>query len=68
MSLKAFHILFVAVCVLFSLGFAYWAITEYRTTHETALLVCGIFSLAGGAGMVVYGRWFLHKLRGVSYL
>lgn len=68
MSLKAFHIFFVVVCVLFSLGFGYWAITEYRTTREKTLLVCGILSLVGAGAMGVYGRWFLNKLRGVSYL
>ncbi len=68
MSLKAFHIVFVVACVMLSLGFAYWAISEYRTTHDAALLVCGILSIVGAGGMLVYGKWFLHKLRGVSYL
>jgi DNA-binding transcriptional regulator of glucitol operon len=68
MSLKAFHIVFVAICVLLSLGFGYWAITEYRRTHEGALLACGVLSIAGAAALIVYGRWFLRKLRGVSYL
>jgi len=68
MSLKTFHLVFVLVCVLFSLGFGYWAMTEYRTTREGSLLACGVFSIAGAGAMVVYGRWFLRKLKGVSYL
>jgi len=68
MSLKAFHIFFVCISTLLALGFACWAISEYRVTQETALLVCGIGSVVGAGAMVVYGRWFLKKLRGVSYL
>lgn len=68
MSLKAFHIVFVTVCVILALGFGGWAIQQWTQRHELASLIAGIGSLLGAAAMVVYGRWFLRKLQGVSYL
>ena len=68
MSLKAFHIVFVFVSTLLSLGFGVWAIMEYRSSGDVAALVCGIGSFAGGVGLMFYGRWFLRKLQWVSYL
>ncbi len=67
-SLKAFHIFFVLVSTLLSLGFGAWAIRLYRTDEQIASLAIGVVSLAGGVALMVYGRWFLKKLQSVSYL
>lgn len=68
MSLKAFHIIFVVFSTLTALGFGFWAIRHYRVSGEQAALIAGIGSFMGGAVLIVYGRWFLRKLKGVSYL
>ena len=68
MSLKTFHIVFVAVSTMLALGFGAWAIRDYRAHGELASLVLGIGSLLGSVVLVGYGRWFLRKLKGVSYL
>ena len=68
MSLKAFHIAFVTVSTLLTIGFGAWAIVRYRHQGETLLLLGGIGSLVGTVALVVYGRWFLKKLKGVGYL
>lgn len=68
MSLKAFHILFVIICVAFTVGFGFWAIREYQRAGELATLLMGIGSFAAALGLLVYGRYFLRKLREVSYL
>jgi len=68
MSLKAFHIVFVVFSTLTAIGFGFWAIRHYRTTGEQAALFVGISSLLGGGVLIIYGRWFLRKLKGVSYL
>ena len=68
MSLKAFHIVFVMVSTLLALGFGAWAVRDYRSAGETASLVIGVGSLIGAGVLVWYGRWFLRKLKGVSYL
>jgi hypothetical protein len=68
MSLKAFHIVFIVLSTLFSLGFGDWAIGNYNRAGEVASLVIGILSLVGAVSLVVYGRWFWKKLRGISWL
>ena len=68
MSLKAFHIVFVAVSTLLCVGFGVWAIAEYRSHGDPGTLVAGVGSLSASLALVWYGRWFLRKLKGVSYL
>ncbi len=68
MSLKAFHIVFVGISMLLCLGFGVWAIFEYRSAGDAAALICGIGSFVGCVALLIYGRWFLRKLKGVSYL
>jgi len=68
MSLKAFHIVFVTISTILCIGFGWWAIRDYNLNQETMSLVFGSLSLAGAIALVIYGRWFLRKLKGVSYL
>jgi len=68
MSLKAFHILFVVVSTLFAIGFALWGIHEYRVGGKVESLVLAGLSLLGAIALLIYGRWFLKKLKGVGYL
>jgi hypothetical protein len=69
MSLKAFHILFVIVSTALALGFGLWCVRRYTagegTTGELGL---GIASLILSVGLVCYGKYFLRKLKHISYL
>ena len=56
MSLKLFHIVFVALSMLLSLGCGIWGLFN----QQVAL---GIASLAASAGLCVYGNYFLGKMR-----
>ena len=68
MSLKAFHIVFVLVSTLLAGGFGAWSIREFRSDGSTSTLVIGICSLLACVALIVYGRWFLRRLKGISYL
>lgn len=68
MSLKAFHIVFVIVSTLLAALFGVWAVRDFRAEGETVSLVMAIGSFVCAVGLVVYGRWFLRKLKKVSYL
>jgi hypothetical protein len=68
MSLKAFHLLFVAVSAMLGVGFGAWAIADYRHSGSAGSLWWGIGSLIGTVALIGYGRWFLKKLKGVGYL
>jgi hypothetical protein len=68
MSLKAFHIAFICLSIILALGFGIWELSGYTTSGEGEQLAFGLLSLAGGAGLIVYGIRFLRKLKNVSYL
>ncbi len=66
MSLKAFHLLFVAVCVVLAIGVAWWGLRDYRASHSDSSLYLGVGCVAAAVVMAVYGRWFLRKSRHLS--
>ncbi len=68
MSLKAFHIVFVTIAALLCVGFGVWAIRNYQAHGDALSMAAGIGSLAVAVVLVVYGRWFLRKLKWVSLL
>ena len=68
MSLKSFHIVFVTCAVLFSAWFGYWALQDFQTSGDGLMLTLCLSSFLAAGGLVIYGVWFLKKLRGWSYL
>ena len=66
MSLRAFHLLFIALSVVLTAFFAAWAAGEYRTAHDAGYLMAGLVSLASGVGLVFYGLAFHKKTRRLS--
>ena len=67
MSLKAFHIIFVIVSTLLTISVGLWAISQYRSTGSLSMLWFGMGSFAGTIALGVYGRYFLKKLKHISY-
>lgn len=69
MSLKAFHIFFVTISTTLAFGFGVWSLKNYFGGDRAALdLVMGTASMLVGVLLVFYGRYFLRKLKDVSYL
>ena len=68
MSLKAFHLVFIILSILFTLMFGVWGVVNHGSSGKTGELVLGVISLAGTVGLSVYLRYFLKKLKHVSYL
>jgi hypothetical protein len=56
MSLKWFHIVFIALSTLVLMGFGLWGLFNQY-------VALGVASLAGSAGLCVYGTYFLQKAR-----
>jgi len=56
MSLKWFHVTFITLSVILSLWFGIWGLFNQQ-------ILLGIVSLAGSAGLVLYGNHFLAKVR-----
>ncbi len=68
MSLKAFHIFFIAVSILLTLGFSILGIYVFVTEQQYTYLIMGIGSLASGVALIIYGVQFVKKLKNISYL
>jgi len=63
MSLRAFHLFFIAVSVVLAAFFAAWAAGQYSAGHESIYIVVGVLSLASGLGLAVYAAKFQRKTR-----
>jgi hypothetical protein len=68
MSLKAFHIVFIAMSILLSFFCGIWLLHEYASDRHVALLAAGIVLLVAGLGLIWYGKSVLRKLKHISYL
>ncbi len=63
MSLKAFHIVFIALSFGLALVFGTWCLHLHRLDGQTSYLALGVSSFVTAALLIVYGSWFLKKLR-----
>ena len=66
MSLRAFHVLFIALSVILTAFFAAWAFGQYRAESAIGYVVAAVTSLAAGIGLVIYGVAFLKKTKRFS--
>ena len=63
MSLRAFHLLFIALSVVLVAFFAAWAAAQYRLEHQIGYAVIAGLALASGGALAVYGAKFQRKTR-----
>jgi hypothetical protein len=63
MSLRAFHLLFIALSIVLAAFLAAWAVGQYRAGHDAAYLGVGAASLMSAAGLAMYGVAFQRKTR-----
>ncbi len=63
MSLKAFHLLFIALSIALSAGVGGWAIQRYLGGGGAGDLALGMVFFAGGLALLVYGGRFFRKLK-----
>lgn len=68
MSLKAIHIIFITCSTLLAFGFGAWELNRYSTTQSVGDMTLGVLSLVSGVGLIWYGKYFLKKLKNISYL
>jgi len=61
MSLKAFHLIFVTLLTALLFGCAAWGFAAGRP-------FLGAFSVVVGILVIIYGIYFLKKLKKISYL
>jgi hypothetical protein len=61
MSLKMFHLVFIAVSVVLAAFVAAWAGQQYRAGSDLTYAVTAIAALASGVGLGFYGAAFQRK-------
>ena len=65
MSLRAFHLLFIAMSVVLAAFLAAWAIGQYRISAEPGYLAAGVAAIASALALAAYGTAFQKKTRGL---
>ena len=63
MSLRAFHLFFIALSVILAAFCGAWAIGQYRASHAPLFMVTTVTAVAGAVGLAVYGAAFQRKTR-----
>jgi len=63
MSLRAFHLFFIAVSIILAAFCGAWAIGQYRATNGPEFIVTAVGAIAGALGLAAYGAAFQRKTR-----
>lgn len=62
LSLRSFHLFFIAVSVLLAVWVGVWGVQSYLATKSAADLALGAFFLVLAVVLLVYGRRVRRKL------
>jgi len=68
MSLKAFHLIFVSASIAVSLFMGVWSLMAFKQTGARTDLAYVIASGIAVVALLWYGKYFLKKLKHISYL
>jgi hypothetical protein len=63
MSLKAFHVVFIAASGMLAAFCAAWAVSQYRLEPSGAYLLGAVVAVASVAALAVYATVFQRKTR-----
>jgi hypothetical protein len=63
MSLKAFHLFFIAMSVALAIFMAAWALGQYRAGAQTAYVLVSLASAGTGGALAMYGAKFRRRAR-----
>ena len=66
MSLKSFHIIFIAICTIFMTYFAYWSYTSWSYTYDKSYLFYLGLSVLFFISLILYSQNFLKKTKSLS--
>lgn len=68
MSLKAFHLFFIALSVLLCIGFAVWALDRFDATQAVEYVIVATVSFLTAAALGWYGIMFVRKMKHLPML
>jgi hypothetical protein len=68
MSLKAFHIFFIALAIIVTFIFGTWLFITVEAGEAFARFVFGGLAYAAGLILILYARYFLRKFQHLSFM
>lgn len=68
MSLKSFHIFFIALAIIVTFLFGTWLLVTVEAGEVFTRFVSGGLAYAAGLILLLYARYFLRKLRHISFM
>jgi DNA-binding transcriptional regulator of glucitol operon len=66
MSLRIFHVVFIAICLMLCLFVGVWGVRQYASTGSGSNLTVGIVFIGCGIALIVYAVRMFQKLKDVS--
>lgn len=63
MSLKVFHIVFVAFTTLMAFGVGIWCLWVNKGAETSAYTAGAIVSFIAAVALIIYGCWFWRKMK-----
>jgi hypothetical protein len=66
LSLRSFHLFFIAVSVLLAAWVGVWGVQSYLATRSVSDLALGVVFFLLGFVLLIYGRRVRRKLRALS--
>ena len=63
MTLRMFHLFFIALSIVLAAFCAAWAVGQYRAMPAAVFLVTAVAGIAGAFGLAVYATAFQRKTR-----
>ena len=66
MSLRAFHLFFIAISAALWIVVAAWASGRYRVEHAPGYAIATVAAIAAAVGLVSYAMVFRRKTRNLS--
>lgn len=66
MSLKHIHVVFITAATALAVVFGAWCAAQWRADGEASMLAGAAGSAATAIGLLVYGRWFLEKMKSMD--
>jgi hypothetical protein len=64
MSIKGFHLIFIAIAAIFFAGFGIWALFINEKETGTAMVIAGV-TLIASVGLIFYGFYFRRKTKDI---
>jgi len=66
MSLRSFHLFFIAICGVLAAFCAAWAVSQYRVEPSIAYAAGAAVSSLGVVALAIYGTMFQRKTRNLT--